>query len=891
MKYFHRILNNPKGLSNHFDAARGFDTEDDDEKEETVKDYQYQKQVLSAAIERFETGVRLKYERRSIAVPYDIYYIRVDFLVTFDDFNEFKTRELFRKKYGLRDIHYFNFNRSVLFEVEDRDKCNKLLILIEQYTQSPPDIDPGNQPYAIATIIYGFDLLTREQLLAGTEGLEDHNNSVAIQLTTQEDTEKEDEKGQILGLMMDYLNASKSATARTELTGERFLTVSGLSRADLVTLVDNFDIIASVQAIRFSKVKPLSGGNTMRSFDFQINPVAENLPLVAVIDNGVNRIQPLSTSIADFGYTFDMVYQPYSTQVWHGTAVAVITATGDRFFSGAPSLDGDCRIVSYRIFEREEGHIDFIDFERVIRECYAKGVRLFNLSSNISFKPYNSDYSFFSYLLDKLSYELDILFFISAGNLNADDLENIYQTMATGVYHSALEYPKHFFYPDADCMEHSCDGTNLKIPAESLNNLTIGAIADNLEEGTQTDMTLDKYLPAYYTSKYHVSPFHKVNGTRLKSKHINYKLFKPDITYPGGDYGQPSSGIQLTGSGVGNDHFRQECGTSFAAPFAANLAAKIFRLYPNLSTQSVKALIINSAKPLTDSRFLAEHLEEMKEKFSQEEFGKGYTELNKSEKLKVNKWFHREDIFDRLVGHGKPDTSIALSSGKKSITIIVEDQIRTDTHKAIPIHLPAYLRHAIKSKTTTIVSMSATLCFKFQPNFKDQTGYNPLHISFNFLKTFGNPDNTAQLAAYRDDGSDFYRDLYRGITEAKDKTAKRNEALGVKTTISSWSDDFFPNGRQFSNCQKLEMPINLQDLHKTGNELSLVVRCIGKKETTFDTKSYLQGSHPFSLVITLREKGGKEIEAYDYYEEFIKINQTLDAVAQGELDTDLEAEA
>jgi len=889
MQYFHRILNNPRGLSNHFDASRGFETDpDDDEKEETTKDYEHQKGILSAAIQRYDTGIKLKYERRSIAVPHHIDYIRIDFLVTFDDFNDYNTRSRFRKDFGLKDIHYFNFNRSVLFEVEDQRKCAVLLGYIEQYAKSSATTNPLREPYAVVTIILGFSLLTREQMLARTEGLEDYNNSLAIQLTTQEDTRKEKEKTQILNMMVEYLSASTSKTARTTLTGERFLTVSGISKVDLIRLLDNFDVIASVQAIRFPKVTPLGSGSTLRSFDFQINPSADNLPFVAVIDNGVNKIPPLSTSLADFGHTFDMIYPPYNTPGWHGTAVAVITATGDRFFSGTNQLEGDCRIVSYRIFEREHGQIDFIDFERIIRECYAKGVRLFNLSSNIGFKPYNSDYSFFSYLLDKLSYELDILFFISAGNLDASDLQNIYKTMATGIYNPVLDYPKHFFYPEAGCMEHSCDGTNLKVPAESLNNLTVGAMADNLEAGTETDMTLDKYLPAYYTSKYHVSPFHKVNGTRLKSKHINYKIVKPDITYPGGDYGQQSSGIQLTGSGIGNDHFRQECGTSFAAPFAANLAAKIARLYPNLSTQSIKALIINSAEPLTSSDFLTDHLDELREKFANEEFSKSYSALDKSEKLKVNKWFHKEDIFSRLVGHGKPRTDIALSSNQKSITIIIEDRIKVGTHKAIPIHLPAYLRTAIKKNT--IVGMSATLCFKFQPNFKDQTGYNPLHISFNFLKTFGTPDNTASIASYRD-GIDFYTPLYRGVEDAKLRTAIRNETLGVKTTISPWSDDFFPNGRQFSNCQKLKMPINIKDLFKVSNELSLIVRCNGKTETTFDTKSYLDGSHPFSLVITLNEEAGKELKAYDFYDEFIKINQTLEAVAQSELDTDLEAEA
>lgn len=40
-------------------------------------------------------------------------------------------------------------------------------------------------------------------------------------------------------------------------------------------------------------------------------------------------------------------------------------------------------------------------------------------------KSYNSDISTYAYVIDKLSYELDILIFISAGNLSTDDIREI----------------------------------------------------------------------------------------------------------------------------------------------------------------------------------------------------------------------------------------------------------------------------------------------------------------------------------------------------------------------------------------------------------------------------------------------------------------------------------
>lgn len=886
MNYPHKILNNPKGTEKYFDGSRGFEKDEEEEEDNTPKDYEYQKQLLSAALISFTGDYALKYERRTVNIP-SIDYVRIHFLVTFDNNDDYKTKDTFIKKFGLRPIKYYNFNKSVLFEIADSSKFEVLRELLVVYTESDAKINPLGQAYAIATIIYGFKFLSREQILL-TADLDPANNSVVLELTNREEVGTAQDRNVIFNAILEFLQSSNtSASSVSYFRKDEYLTINGISRDALVTLVDNFDLIASAQAIRVPKILFSNSAGRIRAYDFRIRPSDANLPIVTVIDNGVSRSGPLAGNvISNVGYSFDSVYPAYNPIGWHGTAVAMIATVGEQFYSPATELEPACRVVSYRIFEDNEGQIDFLQFERVVRDAYSKGSRIFNLSANTSFKLYNGDYSYFGYLLDKLSYELDILFVISAGNLNGDDLENIYNTVNGPVpYHDMLDYPRHFFYPEEMSDEHMCDATNLKVPGDSLNNLTVGAIAENFDSASASDFTLDKTLPAYYTSKYNVSPFHKVNGTRLKSKHINYRMTKPDIVYPGGDYGSDSAGIQLVGTGVGSDLFKSECGTSFAAPFASNLAAQLCAKYPTLNMQSIKALIINSASQTSDSNFLKEHLADLKNSFSSSEFGKIYTALNKSEKLKINKWFHEEDLLFRLAGHGQPNTQIALGANRKSITVIVQDQITIDTFKSVPINLPKYLNHF--SKSTPIVEVYATLVFRFQPNFHDQMGYNPLHISFNFVKTFGSPNDTAKIAAHRD-GIEFYENLYEGLDDPKLKTERRNNELGVKTKIETWSDDFYPNGRQFSNSQKLKLQINVRDLAKTNNSISLIIRCTGKNADDFNTRSYLAGNHPYSLVLTFSEKKNKEFEAYDFYDEFNQINQTLDIVAQNTLDADLD---
>ena len=62
-------------------------------------------------------------------------------------------------------------------------------------------------------------------------------------------------------------------------------------------------------------------------------------------------------------------------------------------------------------------------------------------------KNYNSDISAYAYVLDKLAYELDILVFISAGNLDKQDIEQIELERrgpnTDGFIQDFLKYPHH----------------------------------------------------------------------------------------------------------------------------------------------------------------------------------------------------------------------------------------------------------------------------------------------------------------------------------------------------------------------------------------------------------------------------------------------------------------
>jgi len=207
----------------------------------------------------------------------------------------------------------------------------------------------------------------------------------------------------------------------------------------------------------------------------------------------------------------------------------------------------------------------------------------------------------------------------------------------------------------------------------------------------------------------------------------------------------------------------------------------------------------------------------------------------------------------------------------------------------INLNLPEYLLQY--SRPSYILHLKVTLCYKFPPVWNNQLGYNPLHISFNFVRSMqkDNPVETARIVSDRDHA--FNRQLVEEAESPEAAAKAKKEALGIKTSLGPWSEDFFPPAtKPFANTQQLELNINTDELRKVDGQISLVVRCTIKKEVEREVLDALLQSPPaFSIALNVSEKDNAELTAHDLYDELVLVNQ-LEVVAELEAEGDAELE-
>src|SRR5699024_9219759 len=108
------------------------------------------------------------------------------------------------------------------------------------------------------------------------------------------------------------------------------------------------------------------------------------------------------------------------------------------------------------------------------------------------------------------------------------------------------------------------ENTNIVVPSESLNNVSVGALAGNIEEGENSDVTPLNIYPAYYTRKFHYDYKQQVNGGEFKKNQKNKHLNKPDLVFDGGDYFNDDSGIEVLARE--GEYYKRTAGTSLATP-------------------------------------------------------------------------------------------------------------------------------------------------------------------------------------------------------------------------------------------------------------------------------------------------------------------------------------
>lgn len=846
-KHDYLYLKNIVGSDHYFNGKRNFDLKDDDDH---IKNYVKQRKNLEFSYASFTKRIKERHDRR-IYTKLHVDYIKIKFLIQFS----YKLEDEFKNEYGLRTVNYSDYNKTVTFAITNRKK------FIGNFIENLKSFFSATGNYnteGYINTIKDFEYVDNDTISLDPQ-IRTDNSITTIELINP--TGIKNIFTTINNDMKDYFK--KEGLTVDYILDDRLLQLTNLPSDKAQYLISNYDIILSIriQSCRKIAISPNKFGDPNYSVGLKIT-TSDELPVIGVIDTGAIKESPCDEILLEDGvdlYNKDKP-NPFYSKSDHGTTVSCLASFGINLYKDFKkyNIEADAKIYTIKILDDQDGKmVGLAELREAIAKAYAKDIKIFNLSVNSNQqKKYNSDISTFGYMLDQLAYDLDILIFISTGNLDIDTVkELVYDSQNAPLkIRKYFSHPYHFFYPDLDDSFFS-EMTNLYPPADSRNNMVVGALADNYESDTDCSLSQRKGYPAIYSLKDSIDYNIPINDTKLNKNQKNNKLFKPDIVMPGGDLLEDSSKLQVLGSECKNISYVRNSGTSYATPLAANIAAKIRRKYPNINMQTVKAIIINSCDEVPSS-YLDDVMQDKKDTYCARE---NIDSLNAKQKKLLSSMFNPNIYNHRLTGHGRPNVDKCLTTDENSISFIVENEIDNRSYKAINLNLPEYLYETSR----TNIHIKCTLCYKFNPVLGDMIAYNPIHISFNICNCVKNsPDKNAKFYSHK--RASYFADSMR-----------------IKGQITSWSDDFFPaKNKIFSNVQTFEMNINSEEIKRVEGKISLIIRCVNKDIKGLSAKE--TGPHPFSLIVNVTENRPKNSLIKENLYDEMRISNTVAAIASAE---------
>lgn len=807
-KPFLRLKNRPESEP-RFNKFRPFKRSDPDETPVPKIPKEFHQTTLRSSFRLLNVDLRARVNSRTLDVPAHIDLVKVHFLTRFKRDLEKK----FYKRYGLRVIQYEDFNQTVLFSIDDENDFRTFKKHLQDFFESRPDKPYDGKPYSLVALIQDFRFLSTSH----------RYQSFNAELSSFSIIPLIDQRAKtIYDSFLQYLREKGK-----QFEEDKYLScieVSSLSRTELREVLNNFDIVKSVHSSRSARIKPGVYGDVVREYGFEVLKDETNIT-VGVIDTGVMQIDPLKPVLSSIAYDITGNDAPFWDENGHGTMVAGLVALGTDFLTNnRDQYASKANVAVIKVLQNANGEFSVNRMVNVISQVAQKhGIRIFNLSMNDPIpKKYNSPVSDYAYALDKLAHDLEILIFISTGNILADKIKEL-----QAEDHTSHVYPVHFYSPSNESDFHSCQSTNICPPAESMNNVSVGALADNFGQNYGEGITPAKELPAFYTRKFHIDYKQRLNGTDFNKFQKNKFLVKPDLIFNGGDLFEQNAGIEVLTSPVAqhDKYFSRSAGTSLSTPLVTSMAAEILKVYPSLHVQTVKAILLNSAESPCGSNPLPFR----------------NTSL--------------PGLLRKLVGYGMPIEQNLTFTNENGVTFIVEDEIDLEEVKSIDIRIP---KRILKNKNKLCVT--ATLCFTFDPIRENHLNYCPLQIVFGFFK----PSTAQQLA--------------------NDKVEKYK----IKPALS-WSEDTWaPEGRLYSNVQQLFFHLTPEHLESIGYTTTLAIKCTGKKEIIAKHRDLLElGGHRFSLIFNITEVPENNASG-ELYNQLIAIN-TIEDILSTNIDLDINA--
>jgi hypothetical protein len=823
MSKSHLLFRNPAEGTITFKSRPGGGGNNDTDEGNSIPDYRPMAISFRECITYFNADTENRYASRNIQVDNHFDLIELTFQ---GSFNQEKYQAHYISAFGLLPVRFSLFNRKGLFAVENRQSFNSFFShlnnFISRYIDETDDNFDGKIKY-----IKSFKLFSSNDMYGNIDNFE-----VIHLLFVEHDFIQTNYISPQKQQLEQYLNENNIEFTFNEIEGEIYNVDENILR----TILNNFDFIYASCSGSGSIIQPSIYNTPQRTFGFEITNADADLPIIGVIDSGVSNETPLAPIIIGKENEFNSTNtSSFSDTTDHGTGVAAFAALGTKLIPEyRGDVEADAKILPIKIIDGQTGAISQQKTIELIRRAYNDyGVRIFTLTIGYGQFPLknNEEYSSYARMLDELSYELDILIFISTTN-------NIFNI------NNQSDYPVKF----------NEDNANIAPPAESMNNITVGATANNYETGVFNGLAVDKNFPAIYSRKFH---YDYSDSEAFNQSTRNKYLKKPDIIIGGGDYSADNSfgntafliggsaSLEVLSSDLSERTYKN-VGTSFSAPIAANLAAKLLRLYPDINMQTVKALIINSAVEIKTGNVFD-----------------SFDNISKN----------------RIFGYGTPNIDSLFSSTDDKVTLIIEDEITPGNIKTFPIHIPKYLNDA--QRKSGVLKISSTLTFKFKPKSDNQLLYCPIHLTYAIGKNKELKASHAEDVVNKETGEIKQKEIQDGYNGNSTKEIK------ITASATGWLQDFYYKNKIVSNVQKTILNVSKESIYNEDNTFKIAVNSEFHKQLTVAERiPYAGQSVNYSLVITIEQiaKRGEELESL--YKGLRAIN-TLEVINELDLEAEL----
>lgn len=294
---------------------------------------------------------------------------------------------------------------------------------------------------------------------------------------------------------------------------------------------------------------------------------------------------------------------------------------------------------------------------------------------------------------------------ITSGATEEDPKQRLFIVSAGNVYPEAFAENT---YPNANTLE------SVKNPAQSWNAVTVGGYTDKIEISDELFSGFQALAPKDSLSPYSTT---SVSWNRIWPVKPEVLFAAGNIATNGQDFSTCDDLAQLTtGHRPSMNLFSTIHATSGATAQAANFCARLMSEYPELWPETIRALLIHSAK-WTD---------EMHRQFCEK--GDGTTKMQRRSLL-------------RHCGYGVPDINKAIQCANNSVNMIVQGEIQPFCKDGavrmneMHIHSFPWPNEMLRELGETEVKLRITLSYYIEPSpgnvgWKDRYRYPSCGLRF-----------------------------------------------------------------------------------------------------------------------------------------------------------------